>query len=555
MYRSPILLLIFAGFFTSSCSENKIPAQATVEQRLPAFTEITGLSSLDTFKHDNGATSNKWFPETMSGGGGFSDFDSDGDLDIVLVKGSKISQDPGASLGGIEVFENDGTGKFKRAKPLGLSDLPGYGMGIYSADLDNDGDQDLIYTTLGPNAILFNEHGKFVQHKDVAPGLDNNDWSTAVLVFDADNDGWNDILMGNYVDWTPQTDIYCSSDGSRKGYCTPELYTGIPGVLYHNLGNGTFSNQTIGSGFEKMTGKTLGIAATDFNLDGLIDVIVANDTDPDQLFVNRGNGVFEESGIVSGLAFDERGRARAGMGVDVGFADQTEMATVVVGNFSDEMMGVYRHLGNGAFLDRAAVSGIGHESVLNLAFGVLLTDLNLDGSLDLFVANGHVEESVERVRDNVTYLQPPHVFLGDDLGHFVDVADRLNPELGKYAGRGLALGDVTGDAIPDVLLIENGGPVHLWKNDSDGHFLRVTLEGVTSNRDGLGTRLELFSSGKKQIQILKSGSSYLSTSEFAATFGLGDLSVADSLKLYWPSGKVQVVFSPKSGSLHLTEAN
>ncbi|NQV71955.1 CRTAC1 family protein [bacterium] len=551
MYRRTILVIIW--FLTISCSDVK-PIEPTLPAiGLPVFEEITEQSGISTFRHNNGASANKWFPETMSGGGGFSDIDSDGDLDLVLVKGSSISDAPGASMGGIEVFENDGTGNFSRREGLGLSDLPGYGMGVYSADLDNDGDQDLVYTTLGPNAILFNENGKFVRHSNAAPGFEVEVWSTAALIFDADNDGWNDILLGNYVDWTPSTDIYCSSDGEQKGYCTPELYSGAPGVFYQNQGDGTFSNATLGSGFEKMTGKTLGISATDFNLDGLIDVIVANDTDPDQLFVNVGNGNFEEKGVVSGLAFDERGRARAGMGIDVGFADQTEMPMVVVGNFSDEMMGVYRYLGNGAFLDRAAVSGIGHESTLTLAFGVFFADFNLDGNLDIFVANGHVEESIERVRDNVTYKQPPHVFLGDGQGRFSDVSNQITPPIGSYVGRAAAFGDVNGDHIPDILLIENGGGAHIWKNKSQGNYLRVTLEGSSTNRDGLGTRVEVYSKDRRQIQIVKAGSSYLSTSEHAVTFGLGEAAMVDSVKLFWPSGQVQVLNSVEAGHYAIKE--
>jgi enediyne biosynthesis protein E4 len=553
MYRRTIPIIIW--FLTISCSDVKPLEQTLPTIGLPVLEEITESSGNSTFRHNNGASANKWFPETMSGGGGFSDFDSDGDLDLVLVKGSAISDDPSTSIGGIAVYENDGAGNFAPKDGLGLSNLPGYGMGVYSADLDNDGDQDLVYTTLGPNAILFNENGVFTPGNNAIQGFESEVWSTAALIFDADNDGWNDILIGNYVDWTPSTDIYCSSDGEQKGYCTPELYSGAPGVFYKNQGDGTFSNATLGSGFEKMTGKTLGISATDFNLDGLIDVVVANDTDPDQLFVNVGNGNFEEQGVVSGLAFDERGRARAGMGVDVGFADQTHMPTVVVGNFSDEMMGVYRYLGNGAFLDRAAVSGIGHESNLTLAFGVFFADFNLDGNLDLFVANGHVEESIERVRDNVKYRQTPHLFMGDGMGRYSDVSNQLKAPFGQYIGRAAAYGDVDGDHIPDILLVENGGQAHVWKNKTQGNFLSVSLQGNSSNRDGLGTRVEAYTKDKKQIQLVKTGSSYLSASALALTFGLGEATTVDSLKIFWPSGGVQVLKSLVAGHYEVTENN
>lgn len=501
--------------------------------------------------HHNGSRGQKWFPETMSGGAAFADVDSDGDLDILLVEGGRLEDQVTDSQGDIVLLTNDGTGSFSRQTAPGLENLPGYGMGIYPADLDNDGDQDLVYTTLGQNSILMNEGGTFVPSQIALPDKRSDEWSTAALIFDSDRDGLLDILIGNYVDWTVEKDLFCTTNGAEKGYCTPELYEGVQGVFYHNLGGGRFEDQTVQSGFDALKGKTLGMAMTDVNKDGLIDILVANDTDPDQLFINIG-GRFEERGISSGLAFDERGRARAGMGIDAGITDDSDQISLFVGNFSDEMIGVYRQIGPTSFLDRAAASGIGHASMLTLTFGIVVADFNLDGQQDVFAANGHVEQTIEAIRDNVRFRQYPHMFLSDGTGKFDDVRTNI-PALSPMAARAVAIGDIDQDGDPDLIVAENNGPIHIYRTMSQNKGLRVGLRGVNSNAQGIGTRVELWQQGRRQQRLIKTGSSYLSGSDVAAYFGLGDSSVADSLVLHWPSGAVQVIDSIDSATITVTE--
>lgn len=545
--RAPILFVLLLP----SCTRSEAPVVTPPTASPVAFREVTGEAGLAAFRHDNGATENRWFPETMSGGGGFVDLDGDGHQDLVLVAGGPVWTGDGPGRGALAAYRNDGRGSFAPVD-VGLDDLPGYGMGIWAADLDNDGDQDLVYTTLGPNAVLRNEGSRFVPVQEDLFAARADEWSTAALLFDADSDGWTDILIGNYVAWTPELDLYCTTDGATKGYCTPELYPGTPGVLYRNRGDGTFEEAGPETGFAAMTGKTLGLALMDHDGNGLPDVVVANDTDPDQLFLNRGEGRFEDVGVASGMAFDERGRARSGMGIDAGVTDTTGATTVFVGNFSDQMIGVYRALGPTSFLDRAAVSGIGPASLLTLAFGLRVADFDLDGHQDVVVANGHIEESVETVRDNVRFRQRPHLFLSDGAGRFRDVAGDL-PVFDAYLGRALATADVDGDADPDVLLVENGGGVHLWLNDSPGHALRVLLDGRASNRTGIGARVELWQEGRRQVRVVSTGSSYLGTSDPAALFGLGASSSADSIRVFWPSGAVSVRQDVPSGQVTVTE--
>ncbi|MDG1754561.1 MAG: CRTAC1 family protein [Rhodothermales bacterium] len=503
----------------------------------------------DSFRHHNGAQGQKWFPETMSGGGAFLDIDSDGDLDVLIPGGATLIEDVSRMEGDVLALLNDGSGTFSEALIPGLDHLPGYAMGLYPADLDQDGDIDLVYTSLGPNLVLENTNGTFVATPLASA---NDDWSTAALIFDADGDGWLDILIGNYVDWSAEKDIFCSTDGSTKGYCTPELYEGVTASFFRNRGDGSFYEDTNGTGFEAIEGKTLGLAMADVNADGLPDVLVANDTDPDQMLINQGGGSFVDEGIVSGLAFDERGRARAGMGIDSGITDDSDRETVFVGNFSDEMIGVYRQFGPGSFIDRAAGSAIGQPSTLTLTFGLMTSDLNLDGHVDVITANGHVEQTIESIRDNVRYKQTPHLFASDGKGSFDDVAPSISA-FGAYAARALAIGDIDGDADPDILLVENNGPAHIWKNQSTGSALKIVLESSIGPAHGIGARIEVWSNQRMQSRLVKSGSSYLSGSETAAFFGLSDASIADSILVHWPSGHIQRRTNVSSGNLLIRE--
>ena len=364
--------------------------------------------------------------------------------------------------------------------------------------------------------------------------------ATAMLLAE-ERDGWLDLVVANCAIWAPETDLWCSVDGKTKAYCPPARFRGLASSFYRNNGDGTFTEQTAVAGLGDERGKSLGIAEMDFNRDGWPDFVVANDGEPDQFYENNGDGTFTEKGMLTGMAYGERGEARAGMGIDLGMVDSSGQPSIFIGNFSQEMIGVYRYNQNGWFQDRAAVSRIGRASLLKLTFGVFLFDVDFDGDLDLFAANGHVYPVRTKTLDGITYRQPAQLFLNAGDGTF--------EEAGQYAGsvfqmpmvaRGAAYADFDHDGDLDVLITENGGPVHLWRNElEDGHYLRVRLEGVQSNRDGIGSNIIAVIGKQRMERRIRTASSYLSQMEKVATFGLGAATVVDSLLISWPSGKIE----------------
>ena len=509
----------------------------------PVFTDVTALAGLGEFRHDNGAFGQLWFPEQMGAGGGFIDYDGDGWIDILLVGGGVWSKYSGRSdVPGLWLYRNNGDGTFSlKSEETGLAGIVAYGIGISVADYDNDGDQDFYFTTIGENMLFRNDGGKFTSLGKEAGVSGEAIWSASAMFFDADRDGWLDLFVANYAVWSPETDLWCSVDGKTKAYCPPERFRGLASSFYRNNGDGTFTEQTAVAGLGDERGKSLGIAEMDFNRDGWPDFVVANDGEPDQLYENNGDGTFTEKGLLTGMAYGERGEARAGMGIDVGMVDSSGQPSIFIGNFSQEMIGVYRYNQNGWFQDRAAVSRIGRASLLKLTFGVFLFDVDFDGDLDLFAANGHVYPVRTKTLDGITYRQPAQLFLNAGDGTF--------EEAGQYAGsvfqmpmvaRGAAYADFDHDGDLDVLITENDGPVHLWRNDlEDGHYLRVRLEGVQSNRDGIGSNIIAVIGNQRMERRIRTASSYLSQMEKVATFGLGAATVVDSLLISWPSGKIE----------------
>ena len=394
-----------------SCQPTSTPGtdagQPGVDVSTESFVDVTQEAGID-FSHYSGAFGKKYFPEMAGGGGGFFDYNGDGWEDILLINGSDWSENQ-AEVTTPALYKNLQDGTFQDVTEEAGLDISIYGMGFAAADYDNDGDQDLVITAVGPDYFFENVGGSF---KDITTeaGINNEVWSTSPMFFDYDNDGWLDVFIANYVEWSETTDKFCSLDGENKAYCTPEIYTGVPSKLYKNLGNGSFEDVSEAAGISDHAGKSLGVALLDFNDDGLMDFVVANDTSPDFLFRNLGNGSFDEIGLQAGIALDENGKARAGMGIDVGVVDDTGEETIFIGNFSNEMIGVYRDLGNGSYIDRAAVSQIGRSSLLYLTFGLFLFDYDLDYDLDVFVANGHVQPEVEDVQQAVTFRQRPLLY-------------------------------------------------------------------------------------------------------------------------------------------------
>ena len=542
-------------------------AQASEDTTRIAFRDVTQKAGLSDFQHFNGGVGDLWFPEEMGGGGGFLDYDGDGWLDVALVAGGAFPSHGAAAIEAagpaLRLYRNRGDGTFEEVTDeAGLGGLRAYALGVASSDYDNDGDVDVLVTTLGRDVLLRNEGGVFVDVTE-ASGLGGvSQWSSSALFFEADGDGDADLYIGGYAEWSPEKDIWCTRDGETKEYCSPNVYTGIPSRFYRNNGDGTFTDESKALGFLKATGKSLGVAELDYDQDGRPDFVVANDGEPDLLYHNLGSSGFEEVGVSSGIAFGEDGAARAGMGIDAGPLEgpssgaSSSSASVVVGNFSHEMVGVYRHLGSGLFLDRAAASKIGHRTLLKLTFGLFLFDVELDGDLDLFVANGHVYPSVEQTKDNVTYRQPPQLFVNRGDGTFDE-----HPAEGIWAepllARGASRGDYDRDGDTDVLVTQNGGGARLLRNETTGagHVLRVRLRGQGpgsgegsvftggesqrggSQREGLSSEVEaVLPGGGRVVRRVRTGSSYLSQSESVAVLGLGRSEVVDTLVVRWSGG-------------------
>ena len=534
-----ILALSLLGGGWLGCSSD-LP-ESRVPEPESLFTDVSEIAGLGEFYHETGAFGEKWFPESMGSGCGFIDYDGDGLQDILLAGGGVWPQSERDAPLAVSLYRNRGDGTFVlQSEEAGLAAIDAYSIGFAVSDYDNDGDSDFYLTTLTRNMLFRNDGGVFTEIAEQAGVAGEPAWSTSAVFFDADRDGRLDLYAGNYVEWTPETDKFCTHDGTVKGYCTPEIYTGVPGRFYRNLGNGTFEDATEKAGFSDGYGMTLGLLAFDFNRDLWPDLMLANDTQPDQLFVNNGNGTFTERGAQSGVAYDEKGRTRAGMGIDAGVVDSTGEVTVFVGNFSREMIGVYRHNGNGFFMDQAARSRIGRPSLFTLTFGLALVDLDLDGDLDLFAANGHVQPEIEKFADNVQYAEPVHVFMNQGNGIFQDVAMGIGGTLSQpLVARGAAYADYDGDGDLDLLIAENGRGARLWRNEANQpNFIRVRLRGQESNQNGLGTRLIARAGDLRMERYLRSGASYLAASEQIATFGLGQHADLDSLLVFWPSGRV-----------------
>jgi len=410
-------------------------------------------------------------------------------------------------------------------------------------DYNNDGFPDLLITCVGQNRLFRNTgKGTFVEATRSSGLLGRQAFSTSALWFDYNRDGWLDLFVCNYVKWSPEHDVFCSSDGKRKSYCTPEAYHGETCWLFRNRGDGTFEDVTATSGIFDATSKSLGVAMLDYDYDGWPDLLVANDTQPNKLYRNLRNGTFKDVALEAGVAFSAEGKARAGMGVDVGDVQNNGGQNIAVTNFDNEMIGVYRAMSPGVYNDIALQTGIGEVSRATLGFGCAFADMNLDGALDLLVVNGHIDETVRNIRYGVGYAQPPHLFLNDGSGRFHDVAATVGTEFASpKVGRGLAYADFDRDGDLDVLITTNNGPAFLYRNDqlSGTRSIRLYLVGTKSNRDAIGARVRLTASGVTQSRMVKSGSSYLSQSEFALTFGLGKQDKAERVVIDWPNGRTE----------------
>ncbi|MFQ5530291.1 MAG: CRTAC1 family protein [Gemmatimonadota bacterium] len=508
---------------------------------IPGIVDVTSESGL-SFRHTNGAEGDKWMPETVGSGGGWLDYDGDGWLDIFLVNGRSWS-DSGSARAAL--FRNQRDGTFADVSRETGADISVYGMGAAFGDFDGDGDADIYVTAVGDNILLRNDGGRFEDVTGIL-GVDGNPqdrgqaWSTGAAWLDHDRDGDLDLFVCNYVRWTPETDLFHTLDGTSKAYATPEAYEGDTCVLYRNEDGVRFSDATRAAGLWNQTGKALGIIVDDFNSDGWPDLVVTNDTEPNFFYVNRGDGTFEDRAVRAGVAFDPTGRARAGMGVDVTDLDGDGRLTVTIGNFSREAVSLYSQLATELFRDRAPELGLARPTLLPLTFGLRYSDVNLDGWEDLVLANGHIEPTISDVRSEITFAQPPQLFVRSAEG-FIDAGDATGADFGQpLVGRGLAVGDYDRDGDADLLITVNGDAARLYRVDApeSAGWVGVRLTGPDGNRRGIGAVVHVYASDHRQRWYVTGSGSYLAQSETGRrSFGLGSLAAADSVRVTWPDGR------------------
>jgi hypothetical protein len=502
------------------------------------FEDITRAAGIH-FVHNTGGFGQKWLPETMGPGVAFIDYDNDGWQDILIVNGMDWPGHAG-HRSTLALYHNNRDGTFTDVTAKAGLDVQMYGLGVAIGDYNNDGYDDIFVTCLGQSHLFRNNgNGTFTDVTKQAGLWGPNEFSTSAAWVDYDRDGHLDLVVANYVQWSPTNDIYCTLDGKTKSFCTPESYQGTSVRLWHNRGDGTFEDATAKAGLLDPTSKSLGVAILDANQDGWPDILISNDTQPNKLYMNNGNGTFTEKGVSAGVAYSEDGIARAGMGVDAADYDRSGYPSVLVTNFANQMVSLFHNERNGLFVDEAPQSEVGHSTLLTLGFGCFFFDYDNDGWPDIYVADGHIDDAIERVQSRVRYAEPPHMFRNLGNGKFEDVTDTLGAAFAiPEVARGAAYGDIYNNGALDLLISTNGGPVHLFRNEgTTNNSLRIKLVGTRSNRDGIGTAVRVAAGSDIQSKTLTSGSSYLSSSELILTFGLATHAQADAIDIYWPSGQ------------------
>ncbi len=525
------------------------------------FTEVAAASGIQ-FRHQTGAVGAKLMPETMGSGCALFDYDGDGWLDVFLVNSRQWDAPGAGERPRCALFRNQGNGRFADVSgPSGLG-VSVYGMGAAVADYDGDGDPDLYLTCLGRNLLMRNDRGRFTDVAAAAgvagsewtddAGRTHPEWSTTAAWVDYDRDGWPDLFVSHYVRWSPQSDLFTTLDGSAKSYATPQPYPGSSCRLYRNRGDGSFVEVTRAAGIETADAKALGVAVADLDRDGWSDLVVTNDTQPNLLFHNRGDGRFEERGLASGIAYDDAGRARAGMGVDAAVLAGDGHWSIAIGNFSREPVSLYQQVNERAFVDGAGKARLVQATLPALTFGLRFVDFDLDGRQDLVLANGHIEPTINRVQKEIQYAQLPQLFWNDGQGHLLDVTATSGPAFAEpLVARGLAVGDVDRDGDLDILLTTNGGPPRLLRNEGPtGRAVALRLHGRPPATDALAAVVSARVGDQRQEQTVYRGSSYLSHSATSVYLGVGVATAADGVSVRWPDGTVEELGHLAAGTLY-----
>ena len=522
------------------------------------FTDVTQPLAVD-FRHENSPTSNKYLIETMGGGVALLDYDSDGRLDIFFTNGAKLD-DPMPTEKQPDKSDRRYWNRLYRQAPdgtfadvterAGLTGMPQnrYAMGVAAGDYDNDGHVDLYVTGYGGNTLYRNRgDGTFADVSGTA-GVAASGWSASAGFFDYDNDGKLDLFVTRYLDWMFQKNRACGENKpGLRAYCHPDNFNGVANMLYRNNGDGTFADVSAKAGIADANGKGLGVAFADYDRDGFVDVYVANDSVQSFLYHNNGNGTFTEVGLLAGVGFNEEGKTFAGMGVDFADYDNDGHPDIIVTDLSNERYMLFRHNGDGSFRDVTNLSGVGGATLAYSGWGTRFFDYDHDGWKDIFVAQGHVMDTIEKTAPNLRYLQPP-LLLRNESGRFVKVAPGQIFRT-EWAGRGAAFGDLDNDGDTDIVVANVGQKAFVLRNDGgNGHnWIAIRTVGRTSNRDGIGCRVKLVTrSGATQFFEVNTAGSYLSASDKRLLVGMGTDAAASSVEIRWPSGAVQKFENVKS---------
>lgn len=542
-------------FFTLSMPGFAQTGATPGSELVPAdFVDVTAQDGVD-FVHQAPHSSRKYLLETMGSGVALFDYDNDGRLDIYLVNGAPfgdfvprgtIPEKTGEKYWNRLYHQKpDGTFEDVTAK-AGLEGV-GYGMGVAVGDYDNDGYEDLYVTSLGGNHLYHNNgNGTFTDVTQKA-GVGGSGWSTSAAWVDLDGDGYLDLVVLRYIVWD-WNDVWCGTKDNR-GYCHPDVFPPISMLVYHNNGNGTFTEEAHKLGLDK-PGKGLGIAIADYDRDGHPDIFVANDSMSEFLFHNKGDGTFEEDGLESGVAVDDQGRTFAGMGVDFSDYNNDGWPDLAVDDLANQKYALYRNGKDGTFSYDTDVAGMGGATLLHSGWGLRFMDYDNDGWKDLLIAQGHDLDTIEKSYPQLHYREAPMLLRNIDGKKFVNVGPVSGDVFRQsWVGRGLAVGDIDNDGRLDAVITENGGPVHILMNrtKTENHWIGLKLVGHKSNRDGIGAVVRVDTSAGSQWYTVTTASSYLSSGDVRAHFGLGKDTAAKTVEIRWPSGIVQTLKDVQGG--------
>jgi enediyne biosynthesis protein E4 len=542
--------ILALGMAIGTANDSKVFAARDPTQRESAipvrFTDMRETAKI-TFQQDSTQTEEKYYLETMGTGVGWIDYDQDGLMDLFFVQsGATDIYKPSRPLH-CALYHNNGDGTFTDVTDkAGVGGEGHYGQGVAVGDFDNDGYPDL-YVTGYDRAVLYhnNGNGTFTDVTAKAGVADLGGWSTSAGWFDYDKDGWLDLVVTNYIEWTPKNNLWCGEHrAGYRSYCHPGNYKGQRIKLYHNNHDGTFTDVSDSSGVGKPEAKGMGVVLADFNNDGWPDIAIANDSWPNFLFINKHNGTFEDVSLISGLAASEDGRYEAGMGIDAADVDGDGWQDVYITHLDFELNRLYRNSQDGTFTDETFRSGLGNKAVLMSGVAMKFMDYDNDGWNDILQLNGSMLDNVALYHAEVAYKEPLLMFRNSGKGQFEKTSESLGPDFMRpIVGRGLATADYDNDGDIDIVTNNRGDYPSLLRNDGGNanHWLTVQLIGTKSNRDGIGASLKLTSEGFMHVEQAKGGTSYMSASDPRIHFGLGKRTKIDSLEITWPSGHVDLL--------------